>query len=481
MKPDPSAPRTLYDKIWDSHVVEDKGDGYALLYVDGHLLDEHSSAQAFDGLRASGRLVRRPTATLAVVDHNAPTTDRASGVADPQTRLQIETLERNARQFGVPCFSIDDRRQGISHVVGPEQGFVQPGMSIVCGDSHTATHGAFGALAFGIGTSEVEHVLASQTVVARRSRTLRLTVDGDLAAGVSTKDLMLAIIGRLGTAGATGHVIEYRGSTIDRLSMEGRMTVCNMSIEAGAPSGLIAPDETTFAYLEGRPYAPKADVWPRAVAFWRGLKSDPGARFGREVTIEASDLEPQVTWGTSPEHVVPVSGHVPDPNDEPDRARRAALARSLDYMGLLAGEPVSGIRIDKVFIGSCTNGRIEDLRAAASIAKGRKVAGHVHALVVPGSGPVKAEAEREGLDRVFRDAGFDWREPGCSMCLAMNADRLLPGERCASTSSRNFEGRQGAGGRTHLVSPQMAAAAAVQGRIADVRELLASSTRSPPP
>ncbi|MGE0576829.1 MAG: 3-isopropylmalate dehydratase large subunit [Reyranella sp.] len=475
MKAASTAPRTLYDRIWDSHVVEDKGDGHALLYIDGHLLDEHSSAQAFDGLRASGRVVRRPMATLAVVDHNAPTTDRAFGIADPQSRLQIEALEKNARQFGVPCFSIGDARQGISHVVGPEQGFIQPGMSIVCGDSHAATHGAFGALAFGIGTSEVEHVLASQTIVARRSRTMRITIDGDLPFGASAKDLILSIIGRLGTAGATGHVIEYAGPTIARLSMEARMTLCNMSIEAGALCGMIAPDETTFAYLAGRPYAPGPDVWARAVAFWRGLRSDPAARFDREVAIEASGLAPQVTWGTSPEHVVPVTARVPDPDDEPDRARRAALARSLDYMGLAAGQPVSGIRIDKVFIGSCTNGRIEDLRAAASVARGRSVAGHVHALVVPGSGVVKAAAEREGLDRVFRDAGFDWREPGCSMCLAMNADRLASGERSASTSSRNFEGRQGAGGRTHLVSPQMAAAAAVQGCIADVRELLAEN------
>ena len=472
MKPALSAPRTLYDRLWDSHVVEDKGNGHALLYVDGHLLDEHSSAQAFDGLRASGRVVRRPMATLAVVDHNAPTSGRADGIADPQARLQIEALERNARQFGVPCFSIGDGRQGISHVVGPEQGFIQPGMSIVCGDSHAATHGAFAALAFGIGTSEVEHVLASQTIVARRSRTMRIAVDGELPFGVSAKDLILAIIGRLGTAGATGHVIEYAGPTIDRLSMEARMTLCNMAIEAGATCGLIAPDDTTFDYLAGRPYAPGPDAWPRAVAFWKGLKSDPGAIFDREVTVETAGLAPQVTWGTSPEHVVPVTSRVPDPRDEPDRARRAALSRSLEYMGLVAGQPMVGIRVDKVFIGSCTNGRIEDLRAAASIARCRRVAGHVQALVVPGSGLVKAAAEREGLDRVFRDAGFQWRDPGCSMCLAMNADRLAPGERSASTSSRNFEGRQGAGGRTHLVSPQMAAAAAVQGCIADVREVL---------
>ncbi|MFO1159789.1 MAG: 3-isopropylmalate dehydratase large subunit [Reyranellaceae bacterium] len=469
---DAPKPRTLYDKIWNNHVVEDKGDGFALLYVDAHLVDEHSSAQAFDGLRATGRTVRRPVATLAVVDHNAPTSGRAAGLVEPQSRLQIETLERNARQFGVACFSIDDRRQGISHVVGPEQGFIQPGMTVVCGDSHTSTHGAFGAVAFGIGTTEVEHVLASQTVVARRSRTMRVTIDGDLGPGVSPKDLILALIGRLGAGGATGHVIEYAGSTIAGLSMEGRMTVTNMAVEAGALSGMIAPDETTFAYLKDRPYAPKADVWERAVAYWRRLASDPGAGFDREVTFDATHLAPQVTWGTSPEHVVPVTGHVPDPDEEPDRDRRRSLARSLDYMGLPAGMPMSEIAIDKVFIGSCTNSRIEDLRLAASVLRGRKVASRVQALVVPGSGLVKVQAEQEGLDRVFRDSGFEWREPGCSMCLAMNPDRLMPGERCASTSSRNFEGRQGVGGRTHLVSPLMAAAAAVRGRIADVRDLL---------
>jgi 3-isopropylmalate/(R)-2-methylmalate dehydratase large subunit len=466
-----TAPRTLYDRIWDSHVVEERGGGFATLYVDNHLVDEVHSPQAFDGLRAAGLTVRRPAATMAVADHNVPTRDRRGGIAEPGSRQQVDTLVRNVAEFGVPYFPIDDLRQGIVHVIGPEQGFVQPGMTIMSGDSHASTHGAFGALAFGIGTSQVELVLATQTLVAKRSKTMRIAVDGVLPAGATAKDLVMFLVGAIGTAGATGHVLEYAGPAIRGLSMEGRMTVANMSIEMGAIAGLMAPDETTFAYLEGRPYAPKDAVWDKAVAFWKTLRSDDGARFDREVTLDVATLAPQVTWGTSPRDVVPVTGRVPDPGDEADRDRRLSMMRSLDYMDLAPGTPMAGIRIDKVFIGSCTNGRIEDLRAAAAVAAGRRIAGHVQALVVPGSGLVKAEAEREGLDRIFREAGFEWREPGCSMCLAMNADRLAPGERCVSTSNRNFEGRQGARGRTHLASPAMAAAAAVSGCIADVRTL----------
>jgi 3-isopropylmalate/(R)-2-methylmalate dehydratase large subunit len=466
-----AGPRTLYDKIWDNHVVDDQGDGAVLLYVDCHLVHEVTSPQAFEGLRAAGRKVRRPDATIAVADHNLPTTDRSKGIADEESRIQVETLERNVKEFGVPYYGVLDVRQGIVHIIGPEQGFTQPGMTIVCGDSHTATHGAFGALAFGIGTSEVEHVLATQTLVAKRSQNMRITVDGALPFGVTAKDLILAIIGTIGTAGGTGHVIEYAGSAIRNLSMEGRMTVSNMSIEAGARAGLIAPDQTTFDYLKGRPHAPKAGAWEMAVAYWRSLPSDAGARYDREVTLDATKIVPQITWGTSPQDVVPITGRVPDPSAEPDADKRRSMLRSLEYMGLAAGTAMTDIKIDKVFIGSCTNGRIEDLRAAAAVAKGRRVADHVNALVVPGSGLVKAQAEQEGLDQVFLEAGFEWREPGCSMCLAMNADRLEPGERCASTSNRNFESRQGFGGRTHLVSPAMAAAAAVSGRFADVREL----------
>jgi 3-isopropylmalate/(R)-2-methylmalate dehydratase large subunit len=465
-------PRTLFDKIWESHVVTVQDDGTCLLYTDRHLVHEVTSPQAFEGLRAAGRRVRRPDAALAVADHNVPTTDRSRGVTDEESRIQIQTLADNAAEFGIEFFSMADVRQGIVHIIGPEQGFTQPGMTIVCGDSHTSTHGAFGALAFGIGTSEVEHVLASQTLLQKPARNMRVAVEGALPVGVTAKDLILAIIGRIGTAGATGQVIEYAGDAIAQLSMEGRMTVCNMSIEAGARAGLIAPDETTFAYLEGRPMAPSGDAWRQAVAYWRTLPSDAGAEYDRTVTLAAADIPPQVTWGTSPEDVVPITGVVPDPQAAGDEGKRRAMRRALEYMGLRAGTPMRDIAVDRVFIGSCTNGRIEDLREAAAIVRGRKVAEGVGAMVVPGSGLVKRMAEAEGLHRIFVEAGFEWREPGCSMCLAMNADRLEPGERCASTSNRNFEGRQGRGGRTHLMSPAMAAAAAVTGRLTDVRDLL---------
>jgi 3-isopropylmalate/(R)-2-methylmalate dehydratase large subunit len=469
-----SKPRTLYDKIWDSHVVASLDSGDAILYVDRHLIHEVTSPQAFAGLRAAGRTVRRPDATIAVPDHNVPTTpDRLEGViADPESRLQISTLEKNCRDFRIDYFPMNDIRQGIVHIIGPEEGLTLPGTTIVCGDSHTSTHGAFGALAFGIGTSEVEHVLATQTLIQRRARNMRIEVRGRLSRAVTAKDIILAIIGKIGTAGAVGHVIEYAGEAIEDLSMEGRMTVCNMSIEAGARAGMIAPDETTFEYVKGRAYAPKGGLYEQAVSYWRTLPSDHGAKFDAEISLEAEAIAPHVTWGTNPEHVAPITGVVPDPEAAADPARRAAMRRALDYMGLEPGTRLADIRIDRVFIGSCTNSRIEDLRAAAAIAKGRKVAAHVGAMVVPGSGLVKHQAEEEGLDRVFREAGFEWREPGCSMCLAMNADRLAPGERCASTSNRNFEGRQGAGGRTHLMSPIMAAAAAITGRLTDVREFL---------
>ena len=465
-------PRTLFDKIWDSHLVDQQEDGTCLLYIDRHLVHEVTSPQAFEGLRTSGRTVRRPQATLATVDHNVPTTDRTQGIEEPESRFQVETLERNVREFGIPYFGMDDVRQGIVHIIGPEQGMTQPGMTIVCGDSHTATHGAFGALAFGIGTSEVEHVLATQTLLQRRAKNMLISVEGDLPFGVTAKDLILGIIGHIGTAGGTGHVIEYAGSAIRKLSMEGRMTVCNMSIEGGARAGLVAPDETTFEYVKGRPMAPKGAAWEQAVAFWKTLPSDPGARYDTEVRLEAASIAPQVTWGTSPQDVLPVTGVVPNPANEKDEGKRAAMERSLAYMGLQPGTRLRDIAVQRVFIGSCTNGRIEDLRSAAAVAKGRKVAEGVNALVVPGSGLVKHQAEEEGLDKVFIAAGFEWREPGCSMCLAMNADKLLPGERCASTSNRNFEGRQGRGGRTHLLSPAMAAAAAVTGKLTDIRELM---------
>jgi 3-isopropylmalate/(R)-2-methylmalate dehydratase large subunit len=463
-------PRTLFDKIWQAHVVEQDADGTCLLYIDRHLVHEVTSPQAFEGLRLAGRRVRRPDATLAVVDHNVPTSDRRHGIAEPESRLQIETLERNVAEFGVPYFPLLDARQGIVHVVGPEQGLSLPGMTIVCGDSHTSTHGAMGALAFGIGTSEVEHVLATQTLPQMPARNMLVRVDGVLPPGVTAKDLVLAVIGRLGTAGGTGHVIEYAGEAIRALDMAGRLTVCNMSIEAGARAGLIAPDDTTFDYLRGRPYAPRGEAFDHAVAYWRTLATDPGATYDRTIVLNAADIAPMVSWGTSPEAVAPITGRVPDPDEVADEAARAQMRRMLDYMGLTAGQPLASLPVDVVFIGSCTNGRIEDIRAAAAIASGRHVAAGVRAMVVPGSGLVKAQAEREGLDRILLDAGFEWREAGCSMCLGMNPDKLTAGQRCASTSNRNFEGRQGPGGRTHLVSPAMAAAAAVTGHLADVRD-----------
>ena len=464
-------PRTLFDKIWEEHLVHKDKDGSSLIYIDRHLVHEVTSPQAFEGLRQAGREVASPERTLAVADHNVPTTDRSQGIEDSESRIQVEAMAKNAADFGIPYFGMDDVRQGIVHIIGPEQGFTQPGMTIVCGDSHTATHGAFGALAFGIGTSEVEHVLATQTLIQQPAKNMRILVEGDLAPGVTAKDLILHIIGVIGTAGGTGHVIEYAGGTIRGLSMEGRMTVCNMSIEAGARAGMIAPDETTFEYIKGRPMAPSGEAWDKAVAWWRTLPSDEGAKFDKEVEVKAEDIPPTVTWGTSPEDTVSIDGAVPDPKKAKDVARQAKIERALDYMGLEPGTKVVDIEIDTVFIGSCTNSRIEDLRRAAEIARGRKVADGIRAMVVPGSGLVKQQAEKEGLDAVFREAGFDWREAGCSMCLAMNADRLDVGERCASTSNRNFEGRQGRGGRTHLVSPEMAVAAAVAGRLADVREL----------
>ncbi|NMM44504.1 3-isopropylmalate dehydratase large subunit [Rhodospirillaceae bacterium KN72] len=466
-----STPKTLFDKIWDSHVIHRQDDGTCLIYIDRHLVHEVTSPQAFEGLRNAGRKVRRPELTLAVPDHNVPTANRAAGIEDEESRVQVDTLSRNAKDFGVPIFEMMDVRQGVVHIIGPEQGFTLPGMTIVCGDSHTATHGAFGSLAFGIGTSEVEHVLATQTLQQTVAKNMRVMVNGALPIGVTAKDLILAIIGKIGTAGGTGHVIEFAGQAIRDLSMEGRMTVCNMTIEGGARAGLIAPDETTFSYLKGRPMAPKGEAWDRAVAYWKSLPSDEDAVYDKEVVLDVNDIVPQVTWGTSPEDVVPITGNVPDPTGFGD-AKRAAAQRSLDYMGLKAGMPMTDVKIDTVFIGSCTNGRIEDIRQVAEIAKGRKVADGVRAMVVPGSGLVKEQAEKEGLDRVLIEAGFDWREPGCSMCLAMNADKLAPGERSASTSNRNFEGRQGRGGRTHLVSPAMAAAAALKGKLADVREYL---------
>jgi len=465
-------PKTLYDKIWDSHVVHRQDDGTCLIYIDRHLVHEVTSPQAFEGLRLAGRKVRRPQATLAVADHNVPTTpDRNKGIREEESRIQVETLTTNTKEFGIEYFPMEDIRQGIVHVIGPEQGFTQPGMTIVCGDSHTSTHGAFGALAFGIGTSEVEHVLATQTLIMQHAKNMRVEIDGDLLPGVTAKDMVLAIIGTIGTAGGTGHVIEYTGAAIRKLSMEGRMTVCNMSIEAGARAGLIAPDETTFAYLKGRTKAPKGAEWDKAGAYWHTLPSDEGAAYDKVVTISAASIAPTITWGTSPEDTIAITGIVPDPAMAKDEGKRQAMKRSLDYMGLTPGMKLTDVAIDKVFIGSCTNGRIEDMRAAAEVAKGRHIADRVQAFVVPGSGLVKKQAEEEGLDKIFIGAGFEWREAGCSMCLAMNEDRLAPGERCASTSNRNFEGRQGRGGRTHLMSPAMAAAAAIKGKLADVREI----------
>ncbi len=463
-------PRTLFEKIWDAHVVHAEPDGPALLYVDLHLVHEVTSPQAFEGLRLAGRRVRRPDLTVATVDHNVPTGDRSLPIADPVARRQVELLSRNAREFGIAFYDLASPHQGIVHVIGPELGLTQPGMVIVCGDSHTSTHGAFGALAFGIGTSEVEHVLATQTIRYHRPRTLEARFVGQPGPGVGAKDLILALIGRIGTAGATGHVIEYTGEAIRGLSMEGRMTVCNMSVEAGARAGLIAPDETTFAWLLDRPGVPRGREWTRRVDAWAELASDPGARHDRVVVLDCRDLAPMVTWGTSPGMVLPVTERVPDPAEFASPAERAAAARALEYMGLEPGTPLAGIPVDRVFIGSCTNGRLEDLREAARVVRGRRVAAGVRALVVPGSMQVKAQAEREGLDRVFLEAGFEWRNAGCSMCLGMNPDILRPGERCASTSNRNFEGRQGRGGRTHLMSPAMAAAAAIAGHLVDVRK-----------
>jgi len=471
--------KTLYDKLWQSHLVHENDDGSCLIYIDRHLIHEVTSPQAFEGLRIAGRKPWRATANLATPDHNVPTTDRAAGVAgivDPISRLQVETLDQNCIDFAIPEFTMDDIRQGIVHVVSPEQGATLPGMTLVCGDSHTSTHGALGALAHGIGTSEVEHVLATQCLIQKKSKNMRINVAGKIPFGVTAKDIVLAIIGKIGTAGGNGYTIEFAGSAIRELSIEGRMTVCNMTIEAGARAGLVAVDDKTIDYVKGRPFSPKGKDWPKAVAAWADLHSDDDAVFDCEVTLDAAAIEPQVTWGTSPEMVAPISGHVPNPEREPDSVKRNSMQRALEYIGLNADTPLVDIAIDKVFIGSCTNSRIEDLRAAAAIAKGRKVAKSVAlAMVVPGSGLVKKQAEDEGLDKIFIDAGFEWREPGCSMCLAMNADRLEPGERCASTSNRNFEGRQGQGGRTHLVSPQMAAAAAVAGHFVDVRDFAVES------
>jgi 3-isopropylmalate/(R)-2-methylmalate dehydratase large subunit len=463
-------PRTLYDKIWDDHLVDEQPDGTCLIYVDRHLVHEVTSPQAFEGLRLSGRRVRAPEKTLAVVDHNVPTTDRLKPNPDPESAAQIATLAENARDFGIEYFDEHDRRQGIVHVIGPEQGFTLPGTTIVCGDSHTSTHGAFGALAHGIGTSEVEHVLATQTLIQKKAKNMRVTVDGKLPEGVGAKDIILSIIGEIGTAGGTGHVIEYAGDAVHALSMEGRMTVCNMSIEGGARAGMVAPDEKAFVYLKDRPKAPKGAAWDQAMRYWETLRSDAGAAFDIEVKLDGAKLPPIVSWGTSPEQVTSVTGRVPVPSEIPIENKRVAAERSLDYMGLKGGEKITDIKLDRVFIGSCTNGRIEDLRVVAKIVNGHKVHPNVNAMIVPGSGIVKEQAEAEGLDKIFKAAGFDWREPGCSMCLAMNPDKLAPGERCASTSNRNFEGRQGYKGRTHLVSPAMAAAAAIAGHFVDVRE-----------
>jgi 3-isopropylmalate/(R)-2-methylmalate dehydratase large subunit len=467
------AGKTLYDKLWDAHVVRQNEDGTCLLYIDRHLVHEVTSPQAFEGLRLAGRKPWRVDANLATADHNVPTTNRAQGIADPVSRLQVETLDRNCQDFGIVEFRMNDPRQGIVHVIGPEQGATLPGMTVVCGDSHTSTHGAFGALAFGIGTSEVEHALATQCLIVKKSKNMRVRVEGDIPPGITAKDIVLAIIGRIGTAGGNGSAIEFAGKAIEQLSVEGRMTVCNMAIEAGARAGMIAADDKTIDYFRGRPYAPKGELWDKAVQAWRTLKSDADAKFDKEVVLNAAEIKPQVSWGTSPEMVAAVDGVVPDPEMETDSVKRTGYWQALEYMGLKPGTPICEIALDKVFIGSCTNSRIEDLRAAAVVAKGKKVAKNIKlAMVVPGSGLVKTQAEKEGLDKIFKEAGFEWREPGCSMCLAMNADRLEPGERCASTSNRNFEGRQGAGGRTHLVSPAMAAAAAIAGHFVDVRELL---------
>ena len=463
-------PQTLYDKIWNEHIVHQQDDKTTLLYVDRHLIHEVTSPQAFESLRLSKRKVRRPNLTLAVADHNVPTTDRLKGIDDEESKIQVETLERNCREFEIELFDMKDKRQGIVHIIGPEQGFTQPGTVIVCGDSHTATHGAFGALAFGIGTSEVEHVLATQTLIQKKSKNLLINITGKLPIGVTSKDVILQTIGKIGTAGGTGMVIEYAGEVIEKLNIEQRMTICNMSIEAGARAGLIAPDAKTIQYLKDKPKSPKGINWDKAIQYWSQLKSDPDAKFDKKVEIKGDSISPMVTWGTSPQDVVPITGSVPDPEKEKDKDRKASINRSLNYMGLKPNTKMTDIKIDRIFIGSCTNGRISDLKESAKVIKGRKIATHVNALVVPGSGLVKEQAEKEEIDKVFKEAGFEWREPGCSMCLAMNDDKLNPKERCASTSNRNFEGRQGRGGRTHLVSPAMAAAAAIDGHLTDVRK-----------
>mgnify|MGYP001247970392 FL=1 len=463
-------PHTIYDKIWKEHLVHEQEDGTSLLFVDRHLIHEVTSPQAFEGLRNSNRKVRQPKLTLAVADHNVPTTDRTKGISDQESKIQVDTLDSNCKEFGIQIFGMNDKRQGIVHIIGPEQGFTQPGTIIVCGDSHTATHGAFGALAFGIGTSEVEHVLATQTLVQKKSKNFRVNVNGNLPLGVTSKDVILQIIGKIGTAGGTGYVIEYAGDLISNLSVENRMTICNMTIEGGARAGLIQPDQKVFDYLKDKPMSPKKDNWEKALEYWNNLKSDEGAHFDKEINLDGKDIKPMVTWGTSPQDVVTIDGKVPNPKNETDPDKKNSIERSLKYMGLNSDISVKDIKIDKVFIGSCTNGRIEDLREAAKILKDKKIAKHVNAMVVPGSGLVKEKAEQEGLDKIFINSGFEWREPGCSMCLAMNADKLKPGERCASTSNRNFEGRQGRGGRTHLVSPGMAAAAAISGNLDDVRK-----------
>ena len=463
-------PKTLYDKIWDEHLVYERQDGTSLLYVDRHLIHEVTSPQAFEGLRLGKRKVRKPNLNLAVADHNVPTTDRSKGIDDKESKIQVDALRNNCKEFGIEFFDMNDKRHGIVHIIGPEQGFTQPGTVIVCGDSHTATHGAFGALAFGVGTSEVEHVLATQTLIQKKSKNFRLIVNGKLSIGVTAKDVILKIIGTIGTAGGTGFVIEFAGDVIKNLSIEERMTVCNMTIEGGARAGLIEPDKKTFEYLKGKPMSPKHNNWNKALEHWSNLKSDDDCKFDKEVVIKGEDIVPQVTWGTSPQDVVPVNGFVPNPDQEKDKDRKVAMERSLNYMGLQPNTKITDIKIDKVFIGSCTNGRIQDLREAAKLLKDKKIAKHVNAIVVPGSGLVKGQAEEEGLDKIFKNSGFEWREPGCSMCLAMNADKLNSKERCASTSNRNFEGRQGRGGRTHLVSPAMAVAAAINGHLSDVRK-----------
>ena len=461
--------KTLYDKIWDEHLVHQQQDGTSLLFVDRHLIHEVTSPQAFESLRNSGRNVRQPNLTLAVADHNVPTTDRSKGIADNESKIQIDTLDKNCKEFGIKLFGMNDKRQGIVHIIGPEQGFTQPGTIIVCGDSHTATHGAFGALAFGIGTSEVEHVLATQTLVQKKSKNFRINVNGSLATGVTSKDVILQIIGKIGTAGGTGYVLEYAGNLISSLSVEQRMTICNMTIEGGARAGLIQPDKKIFDYLKNKPMSPKGINWDKAEEYWSKLKSNNDAHFDKEISLDGKEIKPMVTWGTSPQDVVTIDDKVPNPENESDDDRKNSILRSLKYMGLRPGTAMKDIKIDKVFIGSCTNGRIEDLRDAAKILKDKKIASHISAMVVPGSGLVKEQAEQEGLDKIFKNSGFEWREPGCSMCLAMNSDKLKPEERCASTSNRNFEGRQGRGGRTHLVSPAMAAAAAISGNLDDVR------------